>query len=689
MEMLQENLWWLVPAVVVALAIAIGVSDVARFSLSRAWAISSVCFQESLRRRVLWVVPLAIVGVLAVSAFQQPIDVQDAIRQQLKFCLFAAGMLVVLTVLILACTNLPREIDSRVIYTIVTKPTSRLEIVLGKVIGFARVSGLVLGIMAVFTWAYLGVSSARYQNAVSERLAAANVPLWERSSLENYQKFGLLSAKRLEGPVGSHVYSSLPAGKPDEIRWTTSVLDGELVVPFIADPTLMAAVAAADDKDPNQPRLAVVIEVHSRDLKGTIESPPPTPLLGGQGILVNMSLFNQWSEMLVDPAQLGAQNVELAPVQGSGEGEQKRYRGVIPIARQFVPAIAGQGRFYVQVTPATPSRALGIGPRVMEVVLIDGRGNQLQTPDGKPAQLDSISDRVDPSRQLAVFRGRQGRGGQQVRGEASGDGTVALYQFRGARFPADLTGVVGGELRVALERNPLDDELDKDIPTHLEFTFYNRSNAASAPIKVSSYPENNRTAFINVPAEAVAGGDFDVAVRCLSNGHWFTASGSSSLVMVSSRQPFAWNLLLSMFVLWMMSLLVVTVSVFCSTFLSWPIAVVLTLVILLARWGVVQLGDSLQSGIGNQVATQVFGSAQQDPAAVMVVSRSVEALSAMLRTMAEVLPDISRFAAVQEIERGLQVSPVVLAQSGMVLLMFGLPLLAMAYVFFRYKEVAP
>src|SRR5207253_2322463 len=101
---------------------------------------------------------------------QRPLDEQDAIRQTIKFCLFATGLLVAMTTIILACTNLPREIENRVIYTVVTKPTTRLEIVLGKVVGFARVSLAILLIMGVFTYAYLQVRAWNMQRFIAERL---------------------------------------------------------------------------------------------------------------------------------------------------------------------------------------------------------------------------------------------------------------------------------------------------------------------------------------------------------------------------------------------------------------------------------------------------------------------------------------------------------------------------------------
>ena len=81
----------------------------------------------------------------------------------------------VLTSIILACTNLPKEIESRVIYTIVTKPTTRLELIVGKVMGFARVSATVLIIMGLFTWGYLEIRQRGQLKQVAERLRSGTV----------------------------------------------------------------------------------------------------------------------------------------------------------------------------------------------------------------------------------------------------------------------------------------------------------------------------------------------------------------------------------------------------------------------------------------------------------------------------------------------------------------------------------
>ncbi|HEY7088432.1 MAG TPA: hypothetical protein VH518_10110, partial [Tepidisphaeraceae bacterium] len=191
-----------------------------------------------------------------------------------------------------------------------------------------------------------------------------------------------------------------------------------------------------------------------------------------------------------------------------------------------------------------------------------------------------------------------------------------------------------------------------------------------------------------IPASALAGGDFDVYVRNHSEGH-YVGLQRIALSMVSSQESFDVNLFKSLSILWLLSILVVIISIFCSTFLSWPIAIVLTVVLLLGHWLVVQLGDTLAPGIGNQVATDIFGASNASASQAKVVSASVEALSKLLNQIAKVLPDIGQFSAVEDIEKGATISLQRLAEPTKVLLAFGLPMIVLSYIFLRNKEVAP
>jgi len=174
-------------------------------------------------------------------------------------------------------------------------------------------------------------------------------------------------------------------------------------------------------------------------------------------------------------------------------------------------------------------------------------------------------------------------------------------------------------------------------------------------------------------------------MRCLTPGDFLGVS-PKSLSLITARQPFALNLAKSLLILWLMTVLVTAVAIFTSTFLSWPIAVVLTLLILLGHWGVEQLGDATQPGIGNQIVTDL-GLRESAPA--KAVSATVEQLSWFLNFASTILPDISRFTAVEDIERGVTVSPRRLGDAAGVALGFGIPLTVLAYVVLKNKEVAP
>src|SRR5687767_5314986 len=226
-KFITDNLALIVMVGIVLVGLlGIGLKDVLRFSVTRSWAISSVCFRQSIRRRVLWLTPLVILGVLTVSQFQKPIDAQDAVRQTTSYSLFATGLLVAIVTIILACTNLPQEIENRVIYTVATKPTTRLEIVVGKVIGFVRVSFWILLIMGIFTWGYLRWQDWRARSEITAQLAEANVDPISRPTLEYYKQHGTLHARELVLPERLALYAHEPTSAED--RWVAGGNEGEM-----------------------------------------------------------------------------------------------------------------------------------------------------------------------------------------------------------------------------------------------------------------------------------------------------------------------------------------------------------------------------------------------------------------------------------------------------------------------------
>jgi hypothetical protein len=247
------------------------------------------------------------------------------------------------------------------------------------------------------------------------------------------------------------------------------------------------------------------------------------------------------------------------------------------------------------------------------------------------------------------------------------------------------------ELRAGIELDRRNDSsLEDELQTNVVMDVYNRKSG-NAVKGILVRPESRQPHYFQVPAAAVAGGDFDVVMR-VESGSWLglgSSAQTAGLKFVREDQPFAWNLIKSFSVLWLLSLLITIVSIFCSTFLSWPIAVVLTLVILAGRWGANQLGDLTELNFGRQWVEQTLG-VKTDATAAAAMSEGVDTLVQALELTSRVLPDISKFAAVEDIERGVAISPTrVLLPSLAVTLIYGLPLIILAYIFLRYKEVAP
>jgi ABC-type transport system involved in multi-copper enzyme maturation permease subunit len=667
---LANNLVPIIATAIIVLGLGIfGIPDLLRFSFKRVWAISSVCYQESIRRKVLWIIPVAIIGLVVVVQLQLPIDEQDAIRQTTKFCLFATGLVAVISTIILACTNLPREIENRVIFTVVTKPTTRLEIVLGKITGFARMSATILLIMGVFSYGYLRFRAYALEGDLRERLRLNQVESISRPTFQHYVDAGLLNAKRLAVPGLMNIYGQVPDFSSKR-RYPSA--DGMVLVPFHLPVDDMWAVADPDDtQHPGLPGMRIHVRVGFDPV-----TPSTKPTANGKP--AGSAGPPKLSVMLLDN---NANNIMGGDIKGSPA---------------LIPAADGSQ----EVTFDVPSSyaALVAKPPFLFVVLSGlGDGKMWVEPDAEnppvwlevPVQSQPQAIKVKPSDPLNkelpghfVYAGREGVSGQQVKGDPTGNGQVCVYDFRGLKIYSAASANVPLEFRVGVEKSG--EVGDEDTLTQATLVVVNsKTGKASAPISVQ--PENNRPFYASVPAECLAGGDFSVIVHCLSPEQWLNVK-RDSLLIVEADESFAFNLFKSSVVLWLLSILVTTIAIFCSTFLSWPIAVVLTLVILLGRWGVNQLGDAATAGIGRQIATDFQ---LRDPTASTFVAGGVEDLNKAMKTVASVLPDIEQFAVTDDIDKGISIPGHTLAESAFVLVLFGLPLSVLSFVIFKNKEVAP
>lgn len=701
---LAGNFGWIVAAVIIIVGLALGWQDLLRFNLKRIWAISSVCFRESMRRRVLWVTPLAMLGIIAVSQLSHPSDEQDTIRQTTKYCLFASGIVVVLTTLILACTSLPKEIENRVIYTIVTKPTTRLEIVLGKTIGFARTSAAILLVMGLFSYIYLQINAAQLTSSIRSTLAVLPASDLSRDTLQHYLDEGLLQARTYVLPdpggwgkvPGFQMYAKAP-DPSDKYTWIFGEKEHQVFFPFEVPEDIMrhseAHLIFKIEVASKQPRA-----LNKREIEGESAADPsattrattrsnerrPGPAAISATVLNEHGFAAVPPNMLIDavhtkntqvrePTEFqNANSLILEPRTTNGVGHATLIAPAKSVQEGIgaIPAAPdGSRRIYLMVTGVTPGTLYGFTPDSVTLTA------EVFDPQGQPIYLNLKG--LPP-----VYRGRLStKQNQQLRGDPDrAEAPVGIFEFRDPDFAVKGQSVPF-EFRSKIERG--DDASESTDATRVEITVRNlKTGFKSDPITIM--PDSDRPTFFSAPAKAVQGGDFDVLMRCESDGH-YVGLRTGSLSVASSTQSFAFNLIKSLFILWLLSILVVIISIFSSTFVSWPIAVILSLVLLLGRWCVTQLGTPSTPA---QMISDVLGN-KADPVASRVLTDTMGALNHLLNLAGKVLPDLDQFRVTDDIERGVTIPWHDLFDPLLVLLTFGTLLLILAYIFLRQKEVAP
>ncbi|HOE96513.1 MAG TPA: ABC transporter permease [Candidatus Sumerlaeota bacterium] len=119
--------------------------------LRRQWLIARTIFVEALRRREIYAIVLITAGMLLLASLLRFFDLQGLHKFYHEVSLKVMTTATVLTVIVLAARQLPREFERRTIYTLLAKPIARWEFLLGKYVGVVLAGLFCLGLfMGVF-----------------------------------------------------------------------------------------------------------------------------------------------------------------------------------------------------------------------------------------------------------------------------------------------------------------------------------------------------------------------------------------------------------------------------------------------------------------------------------------------------------------------------------------------------------
>jgi len=132
-------------------------------------------FREVVRKKILHVLIGLGILIIILSPFIPTTDEPDArVKMMLVVFFQVVVLLCIVGVIFLSATSLPHEIEDRTIYGILSKPVSRLKVVVGKITGFALLSAFVLVILGLLNLAAIQQIASKLPEGYRGILKARN-----------------------------------------------------------------------------------------------------------------------------------------------------------------------------------------------------------------------------------------------------------------------------------------------------------------------------------------------------------------------------------------------------------------------------------------------------------------------------------------------------------------------------------
>ena len=130
-------------------------ANVLKMRLRRIGALAKLGFKEASRGKLYWVFLLFLLPFLFPTKWWFLFKAENELRSTVSITAYAMNFVLLLPAVLLAAFSIPRDIRDQNIYTIVTKPVERFEIVLGRFLGYAGLLTIVLLLMTGVGWLYI------------------------------------------------------------------------------------------------------------------------------------------------------------------------------------------------------------------------------------------------------------------------------------------------------------------------------------------------------------------------------------------------------------------------------------------------------------------------------------------------------------------------------------------------------
>jgi hypothetical protein len=264
----------------------------------------------------------------------------------------------------------------------------------------------------------------------------------------------------------------------------------------------------------------------------------------------------------------------------------------------------------------------------------------------------------------------------------------AIYRFPGASLgnvPVDAQG--NFTLALQLETHKTE---HPELPTHASIEIFSTDRPGAARFQVRNLEiQEKRVMHVSVPATCLGDpdpakrGDMYVAVGTRDPGHSLSLVDDSVRIELP-QTPFFVNLLQSEAVIFLEAVLLIAVCVMCSVRLGWPIAMLCASVCLFFGY-FVNFIASLQN-YGGLLALN-YRPTGYNPTVFQLFDQAANALWRVMGFIAAVVPNFTIFRPAQYIANLQHMPWLALGWDLFNTVIFALPCVALAFLFFRKQEL--
>jgi hypothetical protein len=660
---------------------------------SRVWAVARTTCLEAWAGRV-WLLPvlwLIVASVLMLAA--RPFDESERMGLYVRTLLSTQEVLLLIMMFVMACISLPRERERKIVITNASKPLSRLEIVLGKMVGFAAVSAGALALMGLASLIILLAADRRlrsralenyqiqqqdYRYAIAKPQPGQAVRMPNESLLLLHEQGSLFAYNFIKVPSENFsILGSFDTATNPPTRWIRGGSYEKISYRF--SPRIIAPENAFFRPVGIRPRFEFFFPANFR-------------FTDSRDVKINVSAYCSQSHR-VPPAR-PQEKVLTLDAHGAAlwepDNPDELFTPVDDTGQLLADAAGNQGdngEVTVEVRCTTPDVLL----QVLEGAAPDANGNW-------PADAEfNVVCRPEPRGPLIVpplpnpvTRGFERYDRQEVAGPKAGERVVerAIYRFAGGSLrnvPVDAQG--NFTLTVQLETHKAE---HPERPTHVNLDFFSTDRPGVAPYQVRNLEiQEKRVMHVAVPASSLGDpdpakrGDMYVAVGTFDQGHSLSLIEDS--VRIELPQTFFFiNLLQSEAVIFLEAVLLIVVCVMCSVRLGWPIAMLCAAVCLFFGY-FVDFIASLQN-YGGLMALN-YRPTGYNPTVYHLFDQAANVLWKVMAFISALAPDFTIFRPAQYIANLQHMPWIVLGWNLFNTVVFALPCLALAFLFFRKQEL--